>query len=188
VTEHGPYRNLTEGELRYEAMQTLAYGAKGLIWFTYWEPQDKSFEWTHAPILADGSQDAHYGMIRRVNWDLRALGSALLDAESTDVFHTGKVPEGGKPWTEGLPVRVTGAGDLTVGLFEDAQGRRLAVVANQDYKAPMTTEIVVKTDGRVEQMNSLSRRWSDVGAAHKGNDAATVPLTLEPGGAALIRW
>jgi hypothetical protein len=38
VTQHGDYRNLTEPELRYEAMQTLAYGAKGLLWFTYWAP------------------------------------------------------------------------------------------------------------------------------------------------------
>src|SRR6185295_4251792 len=29
-TQHGGYRNLNEPELRFEAMQTLAYGGKGL--------------------------------------------------------------------------------------------------------------------------------------------------------------
>jgi hypothetical protein len=188
VTQHGPYRNLTEGEMRYEAMQTLAYGARGLIWFTYWEPQDKSFTWLHAPIHADGSRDPHFDMMRRVNWDLRALGKPLLDADCTDVFHTGDIPDGGKPWTEGLPVRVTGAGSLTVGLFRGAHGKQYAVVANEDYKAAVKTEIAVKAKGRVQQINPLSRKWSDAGAAHKGNEEATVPLELAPGGAALVRW
>src|SRR5262249_52820471 len=39
VTRHGAYRNLAEPEMRFEAMQTLAYGGKGLVWFTYWSPK-----------------------------------------------------------------------------------------------------------------------------------------------------
>lgn len=187
-TEHGPYRNVTEGELRYEAMQTLAYGGKGLIWFTYWEPQDKSFIWTHSPILADGTRDPHYDMIRRVNWDLRALGSAVLHADSTDVFHAGKIPDGGKPWTEGLPVRVTGAGDLTVGLFRGSHGKQFAVIANGDYKNPVTTGIAVKTAGRVQQISPLSRRWAEPDGARTEGSEILVPLTLQPGGAAVVRW
>ena len=37
--QHGPYRALTENELRYEAMQTLVFGASGLVYFTYWLPE-----------------------------------------------------------------------------------------------------------------------------------------------------
>ena len=40
---------LTEPELRFEAMQTLAFGARGLLWFTYWMPRG-------VPAPEDGSQ------------------------------------------------------------------------------------------------------------------------------------
>lgn len=38
LTEHGPYRYLSEPEIAYEAYQTLAYGCSMLSYFTYWTP------------------------------------------------------------------------------------------------------------------------------------------------------
>jgi hypothetical protein len=59
VTQHGGYRNLTEPELRFEAMQTLAFGARGLLWFTYWDPTGppNPGNWSHAMI--DPRRKAH---------------------------------------------------------------------------------------------------------------------------------
>ncbi len=111
-TQHGGYRNLTEGELRFEAMQTLAYGGKGLLWFTYWTPDDPSLKWSHAMISPDGSHDPHYEMIQGINADLKALGGELLHARSVSV--------------------VEGAGYLTIGEF-DAGKQYVALIANRDY-------------------------------------------------------
>src|SRR6185369_11513541 len=36
--QHLGYRHLTEGELRFQAMAALAFGARGLLWYTYWYP------------------------------------------------------------------------------------------------------------------------------------------------------
>src|SRR5262245_53522773 len=35
---HGPYRDPTEGELAWQVHHALAYGARGISYFTYWTP------------------------------------------------------------------------------------------------------------------------------------------------------
>lgn len=187
VTEHGHYRNLTEPEIRYEAMQTLAYGAKGLVWFTYWTPVDSAFQWTHAMVNLDGSRDAHYDMVKRVNWEVRAYGSALLHADAVAVFHTRPLPPGGAPWSEGLPIRVLGDAALTVGVFRGANGENYALVANADYRNAAAFEVAIRAPG-VQRMSRLSRRWSPAAATRAEGAETLVPLTLEPAEAALLRW
>jgi hypothetical protein len=46
----------------------------------------------------------------------------------------------------------------------------------------------VKTDGRVEQMNSLSRRWSGVKGKKDDDGDFLTSLDLAPGDAELYRW
>src|SRR5439155_26074396 len=107
--QHGQYRNLTEPELRFEAMQSLAFGAKGLLWFTYWTPEsDKTFAWQHAMINADGSRDPHYQMIKEINADVLSIGGELLRARPLDVYDARKMPSD-------APLVVSPA-EMTVGL------------------------------------------------------------------------
>ena len=70
----------TEAEKRFEAMQTLAFGARGLLWFTYWMPRGvpEPQSWKHSLILADGSRDPHYDMVKRINADVKAIGDRTL--------------------------------------------------------------------------------------------------------------
>jgi hypothetical protein len=187
VTEHGPYRNLTEPELRYEAMQSLAYGAKGLLWFTYWTPVDASFQWLHAPIGIDGSRDPHYDMLKRINWELRAYGSALLNADSTAVFHTGDVPQGAAGWSRDYPVRVVDNAALTVGLFTGPGGKHYALAANPNYRQGVQATLAIRARS-VHRMSGLSRRWSPAPDARREADETLVPLALAPAEAALLRW
>lgn len=196
VTQHAPatnptegYRNLTEGELRYEAMQTLAYGGKGLMWFTYWVPRyDANFIWQNAMINADGTRNPHYYMVQRVNSELRALGKQLLNATSTSVFHDGTIPTGGAPRTN-EPIRAAGKGDFTIGMFQ-GRGKTLALIANADYSNTVTSEFLVSTSrSKLQQFNPHTRQWSFVsGAAARGDGDILVSLKLSPGGAALLRW
>ena len=35
---HGPYRDPTEAELAWQVHHALAFGARGISYFTYWTP------------------------------------------------------------------------------------------------------------------------------------------------------
>lgn len=187
--QHGPYRNLTEGELNYEAMQTLVYGGKGLLWFTYWQPNDPSFTWQHAMINGDGSHDPHYAMVQRVNSALQALGTELLQADSLLVFQTGTLPPGGTPRPANAPVGIIGNSNLSSGLFDDHKNHTLALISNADYSHETTTTIEIATHNKIWQFDAFTRKWSRLRKAKpQSNGITTLPLHLTAGGAALLRW
>ena len=194
VAKWGPMREVNEAELRYQAMQTLAYGGKGLLWFTYWQSLDPMF--TQAVISREGVRGPHYEMVKRVNAELVALGNQLLQAKSLTVFNIGKIPtevEGQVPTeatrrTPGTPIDVTGPGNLTVGVFDHGKGTYSALVTNGDYKESVRTEVMVFSGAKIPQrFNVQTKKWEKVAVtAQPGGFRVT--LTLPPAGAVLLKW
>lgn len=182
VTQHFAYRRLTEAELRFEAMQTLAFGANGLLWFTYWMPPGVPApeSWKHSMIHADGRRDAHYEMVKRINAETKAIGDVLAKAKSTAVFQHG---EGATiAMNDSSPIVPTG-GKLTVGVFEGARGKKLALVTNRDYKQATQTRVSVRpANSQIEIFDPPSKKWSP--APKRG----AAPLTIPAGGGVLLRW
>lgn len=178
-TQHGDFRVLSEAELRFQAMQTLAFGGRGVVWFTYWSPEgyDTGTTWTHAMINKGGQRDPHYDMIKAINADILALGRELKATKSTGVIQTGEAAEinvGQLPF-------VVESGLLTVGTFTAPGHRNLAVLANRDHRSP--TKAKIKSPGaafNLEQFDPKSSRWSAVQGAPE--------FELPPGGAVLLRW
>jgi hypothetical protein len=178
-TQHGDFRVMTEPELRFQAMQTLAFGGRGVVWFTYWSPEgyDAGTTWTHAMINKGGERDPHYDMIKAINADLLAMGRELKNAKSTGVMQTGAKPEvsvGKAPFS-------VETGLLTVGSFTGADQRKFAVLANRDYKSP--TKATIQAAGanlKLEQFDAKTRTWAPVKGAPE--------FELAPGAAVLLRW
>jgi hypothetical protein len=182
VTQHFGYRWLTEDELRFEAMQTLAFGARGLLWFTYWMPEGvpEPQSWKHSLIAADGTRDPHYAMVRGINADVRAIGDALGRARSVAVFQHGP---GATIERRSSPV-VPSGGKLTIGVFEEDGGKKFALVTNRDYRQLSRTSVTVSpANATVQVFDPATKTWSRAPTA----DGA-VPLELAAGDGVLLRW
>jgi chondroitin AC lyase len=184
AVQHGPYRNLTEPELRWQAMNTLAFGGKGLLWFTYWSPggMDKSFEWQHAMINPDGTKDPHYEMIAKINRDVRAIGDELLGATSLDVYTPPEV----RPTTRSTTAAAsTPNSELRVGWFRSADGtKNLLLMVNQNTRQSATSGAVQEKDlpppyAGYELFDPSTRKWQPV-------RSGPVP-DIAPGGGMLFR-
>jgi hypothetical protein len=171
--QHGDFRAPTEAEKRFEAMQTLAYGGKGLLWFTYWQPEAKG--WGDAIINFDGMPTRQYGEIKRINADVQAIGKSLLHAGSIEVIGPGTVRS------------VTGA-PATLGLFA-AGAEHFALVATRDYKNAAHCEFVIRTAGRaVRRLEKSSGAWVAADATSTGNGETKVRARLAAGDGELFRW
>ena len=179
VVQHFAYRNLTEAELRFEAMQTLAFGGRGLLWFTYWSPADtdRSAHWEHAMINPDGSRDPHYDMVKRINADVLAIAKELRGAESTAVYEPPAQPTNELITPDDSPIRVTSQ-QLTVGLFRNGGGKNFSLLASRDYKQPINTRAALRAGGPIERFDAATGTWSPAEEA----------LTLPAGGGVLLRW
>lgn len=176
ATQHFDYRNLTEAELRFEAMQTLVYGGKGLLWFTYWMPGGVGPDWKESLISGSGERTPHYYQVRRVNREVAAFGRELLPAESLDVFPAGQ------PIPANAPLEVSGSGPLTVGLFRVPSGPSLALIASADYRRSVTTNVGLRSPRTPERFDPQTGRWTSL------SEGKTPAFDLPPAGAALLRW
>jgi hypothetical protein len=171
--QHGDFRSTTEAEKRFEAMQTLAYGGKGLLWFTYWQPEAKG--WGDAIINFEGTPTRQYDEIKRINADVQTIGKHLLNARSTDV-----IGPGAARFVTGVPA--------TLGLFA-AGAEQFALVATRDYKNAVDVEYLVGTGGRpVQRLDKSIGKWVPADATPAANGDTKIRVRLASGDGELFRW
>lgn len=180
---HFDYRPLNEAEKRFEAMQTLAYGGKGVMFFTYWQVAADG-HWGDAIINFDGTPTRQYEEVQRINRDVQAIGKYLLPATSVTAFEFGQ--PGDHTHTGDDIVRFEGP-RITVGVFADG-ATRYAMFANRDYRSEVAAEVLVNTGGSpLEKLQKTDGSWIAVDAASQGQERK-VPLKIAAGDGELYRW
>ncbi|MGC8667424.1 MAG: hypothetical protein ACP5VE_04825 [Chthonomonadales bacterium] len=185
---HLNYRPLTEAEKRWEAMHTLAYGGKGLMYFTYWTPSGNPSEWGPAIISYDGTPTPQYDEVRRINADVRAIGRYLLNSVFVTVFQNGPLSPGGTARQPGTPVAFRDQSEVTAGLFR-ADTHLYTLLVNRNYKAAVTTEALFSCGShRVQHLDRGTGRWIEVKGTRTADGDLSVLVTLAPGDGELYRW
>ena len=181
VGSFGPVRGASEGELRFQAFTTLAYGARSLGWFTYLTeiPYGHWTNWEDMVINRDGTRTRHYSMLKYLNGEVLALAPALLRLESTGVYHTEPVPPLTRPLGESQRVASVSGGMGLVGEFRSAaDGMDYLMVVNRDFIDPAT--LVVRLREPAPDLREISKQTGRSQPA-AGYAAATGELTLALG-------
>jgi hypothetical protein len=165
---HYGYRDPSEGDMRWQAYTSLAYGIKGIGWFTYWTIHEFEKEGV-AIVGSDGKPARLFPIVRDINSEVRMLGRTLLQLTSTGVFHTGGVPVGCRRLGSDALVQVPPEAPLVLGFFRDPDGGELVMVVNRDYTKPVEYTVsfrphvvsvaeVSATDGTLEPLALSNRR------------------------------
>lgn len=128
----GPHSDPTEAQLRWQINASIAYGAKGVLYFCYYTPLSPEFPKGGAIITRDDRRTRHYDEAQRINARLKQLGGTLMRLRSTGVY---RVPRGEEPMTvlQGTGIARIDAGDYLVGTFLHADGRRGLWLMNYDF-------------------------------------------------------
>jgi hypothetical protein len=150
----GPHYDPTGGQLMWQIYTSIAYGAKGVLYFCYWTPRGNEFPKGGAVITAEGIKTRHYEQAKRINHDVKNLGPTLMKLTSTGVYHV-------KPDDD--PVKVCGdtpitsltKGDYLIGVFKHADGR-CAVLLN-NYNFAYTAWPTVAFNVPVEQVREVCK-------------------------------
>jgi hypothetical protein len=165
-------------------MQTLAFGGRGLLWYTYWYPGEPNPTVGPAMIAYDGKPTPQYEMVKSINADARAIGTELLAVQSWATFHTGESAQ--YPPPPRCPITADAAGKLTIGVFKSGDGKTFALVANRDYRKPIETAVRIEdTPHAVMSFDPATGKWS---RPARQQPRGTVLLTLPAGGGVLLRW
>ncbi len=132
--KHFSYRRPSESDLRWNHYTNLAYGAKGLWYFTYWGPTGWE-NWDTVAIVdpRNGAKTELYEYVKTLNRAVLNMGDVLLGLTSRDVVHTSP-PPGQRPFMPNkhwiIGIRAT---DALIGFFQDGNGTQYALLVNKRH-------------------------------------------------------
>lgn len=186
LVEHGPYRGLDPGELRWQVSHLLAYGARGIGYFTYWTPDpDPTWNWKPAVIDNDGTRSPWYDVLVAFNPGVRAAGETLVGLVWLSTQHAGSVPRGGTAFAPDDWIRAV-EGRAAIGRFAGAAGARYMLVANSDSLAAATVVLALPRTRRAWRLGDAADSWSEAPAVPEVG-GVRILVALESGGFALLR-
>lgn len=175
-----------EAQMRWQVNISLAYGAKGILYFTWWTPEiarGEGFE--SAVITLDGKRTPLYDYVTRLNREwLTPIGRELKPLVSVSASHANDnpLPPGTEPFRPDNYVNRVEGGAVVVGQFRAAtdNGARWVLVANRSDRADTTVHLTFGVAAtRKEQFHANSASYSAA--------ASTSSVQLAAGGAALFR-
>lgn len=146
-----------EGGLRLQAYTTLAYGARGIsyyTYFTYFAPRVGSYRL--APIEQLGSRAVTRHMLRSVNLQIQELVPTYITLKSVNVFHHPNVPDGCRGLDSSVHLTDLQGGDLMAGEFEGPAGEPYVLVVNKGLHRSTAFGITPKAEGNVEVISAYT--------------------------------
>lgn len=161
ANSHYAYMEPSDATLRLQVYSSLAYGTRGIEYFTYITPDVGNFRL--AAIDAFGHRTPTWYMLRRINDQIRVLAPWMLKLRSTGVYHSPPVPPESKPISasplvESVTAHVAGgAPRFLLGEFEDQHGAPYFVLVNEDLNRSMNFQLKLRISGaKIERISPYS--------------------------------
>jgi hypothetical protein len=145
---HYKYAEPTDAGFRFQLYTTLAYGARGISYFTYFTPNIGNYRL--GPIDQYGHKTRTWDMLRNVNLQLHRIGPVYLKLRSVGVFHYPDVPEGCVSIEASRWIEHVDGGDLLVGEFEGPQSQPFVMVVNKSLLQSVELQIRFREPGRIQ--------------------------------------
>ncbi len=168
---HFNYMEPSDATLHLQVYGTLAYGGRGIQYFTYITPTVGNYR--QGAIDQFGNRTRTWEMLRRINNEIHALAPTLIKLRSTGVYHYPDVPGQGTGLAASRLVksvemtqryvRPPVAARFLIGEFEDAQGRPYFMIVNKDLAQSFRFRIELKREGKLMRTSPYSGREEPFG-------------------------
>lgn len=167
--------------MRFLVFTTLAYGGRGISYFTYWGPP------AYNGLYQDGKPAPLLGPVVALNKEINRFGPTLMQLESTAVYQTAPLPYGAEAIPANAPVRITSPGEFVLGLFANAKAKRPTafMIVNRDYHHDSEATVKVGLLGR--KLQELDRKTGQWVAFESLSANRMVKIKLAPGDGRLFR-
>lgn len=167
---HFTYLQPSQATINVQAFSSLAYGVRGLSYFTYYAPISGNYRL--AAIDQFGNRTDTWKYIRSVNLQIHKLAPTYLKLKSVNVFHTnGKLPRlcSGIE-TSKFMKKVEGA-NLLVGEFSSPDNNPYIIVVNKSITNSTWFSVEFKDAGQVMAVNS----YRGTSMVHGGENCFLAP-------------
>lgn len=149
--------------MRFSVFNSLAYGAQGLVWWCYYNPERDIF--LESAIMPGYKRSKIWYALKEVNKEVQNLKHVFLGAESVGVWHTGREIPFGTKRLETLPAPfrslATGSEGVLVSHLKNGDKEYLLIV-NHDVNNPQYVSLDngtapvwrISSDGKEKQKKS----------------------------------
>lgn len=144
---HFHYAEVTQGGLNLQVYATLAYGGKGICYFTYFAPLVGNYR--NAAVDQFLNKTPTWGMLRLINNQIHALAPVYLTLKSVNVFHNEDVPDGCLGMDSSRHLAEVGGGSFLIGEFEDSNGVPYVLIVNKNIHISSAFHVKFKEPGAV---------------------------------------
>lgn len=166
-------------EMRWLAFTTMAYGGRGISYFTYWGPK------SYNGLYQDGQPAPLLKEVVALNREIVKYGPALMELDSLGVYQTAPLPYGAEAMPSNCPVRITGDGGFVLGLFGKIEQPSAFMIVNRDYKHETEATATVSIPGRkLEELDRKTGKWV---RSQPVRGKRAVKIKLAPGDGRLFR-
>ncbi|WP_217594156.1 beta-galactosidase [Cohnella sp. GbtcB17] len=183
---NGTHRDPVYAEIRWQVYTSLAFGVKGIQYFTYWTPPDSHETFGDAMIDRKGRRTRHYDEVKAVNEEIAALGPVLMRLRSVGVVASGESLPRLPPSSDGQgPVARLSGDPALMGCFVDEAGDYAYMLVNRSYEEDAEARLAIETDAPCN-----IEIWEDGETSTQALAAgsATLRIRLQPGQGKLLQF
>ncbi|NUS16841.1 MAG: hypothetical protein HOY69_36510 [Streptomyces sp.] len=191
--QYAGHRLPTAAELAWQVNTSLAYGAKGIQYFTYWTPDPSrgaNFTTAQGLITVAGERTPLYDAAKQLNtgW-LRPVGRELKPLVSQSVVHAGDtpLPAGATAFAPDDWISVVNGDAVVLGVFAAAPDAtpagapvRWLLAANRSYARGAAARIILRPPVSGALFDPATGQYTP-------QEGQAVRLDLPAGGAALLK-
>ena len=152
---HFNYTEPRYSTFEFQMNTALAYGARGMGWFTYLARDRGNYRFSS--IDFDGRKTPTWDMLRAANRQIHNLAPVYLKLKSVNVFHHPDVPMGCRGIDSSLYLKeIKGRGPFLVGEFEHPNGKRYFLIVNRNLAKSTSYEVVPVKPGNLMKVSSYT--------------------------------
>jgi len=152
---HFHYAEPTDATFAIQVYSTLAYGGRGIGYFTYYSPHIGNYRL--APLDQFGYRTKTWEMMRNINLQIHSLAPVYSTLKSVNVFHTGKIPRNGQGIESAKLVESVNGDSLLVGELVNPNGKPYVFVVNKNMRSSTLFGVQFKERGRVMVISSYNQ-------------------------------
>lgn len=144
----------TEEYLRFEAFSALAYGAQGIVYWTYGMRKSYSYEkYLSALVNLNGKKTKAWYAAQKVNGEIKKYNDVFFESKVLDIRHTGNQNYKGTRKLSGNfgPIKSIKSGNsgVIVSRIEN-KNKSYIVIVSRDISKKQNLEIALETDKKIK--------------------------------------
>jgi hypothetical protein len=144
---HFHYADPSPATLGVQVYSTLAYGGRGIGYFTHYAPELGNYRL--APVDQFGHRTKTWELIRNINLQIHALAPVYCTLKNVHVFHVGNVPKNGQGIASAVHLQSISEGNLLVGEFVDPDNKPYLLIVNKDIRKSVQLKVTFKKEGKI---------------------------------------